>query len=215
LRKEVPVLITLISAIVMLVSSFFTGSIGSISVNSLGSNLSSWGVIVAAFAVGLGAVNLAIMHVGNISKQKDGWPFSVVLMASMALFFGVGVYNFLSPENAATRTFYQDMFTYAFTPISNAVFALLAFYVASASYRAFRARNTESTLLLIAAILVMLGKAPVGELIWSKFPEMSSWLLDVPNTAGQRGLTIGVAVGAFSTALRTMLGIERGHLGLE
>ena len=72
--------------------------------------------------------------------------------------------------------------------------ACLAFYVASASYRAFRARNLEATVLLGSAILVMLGATPVGGVIWSKFPVIQRWLIDIPNMTGQRALLIGAAV---------------------
>ena len=60
---------------------------------------------------------------------------------------------------------FQWMFKYIFSPLSATMFALLAFFVASASFRAFRARNFEASLLLVAGIIIMLGRVPIGSLI--------------------------------------------------
>jgi hypothetical protein len=61
------------------------------------------------------------------------------------------------------------IFDYMFTPLSATMFSLLAFFVASASYRAFRIRNFEATLLLVAGIIIMVGRVPIGSMISSWF----------------------------------------------
>lgn len=66
-------------------------------------------------------------------------------------------------SHIATRgSLFNWMFRFIFTPLSATMFALLAFFVASASYRAFKIRNFEATLLLISGIIIMLGRVPIG-----------------------------------------------------
>jgi hypothetical protein len=90
----------------------------------------------------------------------------------------------------------------------------LAFYVASAAYRAFRARNLEATILLIAAIVVMMGRIPFGDMLTGgNMTPVSEWLMDKPNAAAQRGIIIGAALGAASMSIRVILGIETTYLG--
>ncbi len=59
----------------------------------------------------------------------------------------------------------------------------------------------------------MIGRVPVGHAISEYLPEMANFLLDYPNTAAKRGIMIGVGLGMIATALKIILGIERGYLG--
>lgn len=110
---------------------------------------------------------------------------------------------------------YKWLYDFVFAPCNATMFALLAFFIASAAFRAFRARSIESGLLLGAAILVMLGFVPLGGWLWSGFPEIAEWIMDVLNTTGRRAIIMGAALGAVATGLRVILGIERSHLGAD
>jgi hypothetical protein len=112
------------------------------------------------------------------------------------------------------RVFYW-LYDHVFAPANATMFALLAFFIASAAFRAFRARNVEAALLLGAAILVMIGRVPIGRWISPLFPELADWIRDIPNNAGRRAIMAGAALGAIATGLRVILGIERSHLGRD
>jgi len=105
------------------------------------------------------------------------------------------------------------IFDHVFAPSNSTMFALLAFFVASAAFRAFRARNIEAGLLLGAAIIVLLARAPIGSAIAGWLPDVAQWILDVPSNGSRRAIMMGAAVGAIATGLRVILGLERSHLG--
>jgi hypothetical protein len=102
------------------------------------------------------------------------------------------------------------------------MFAMLAFYIASAAYRSFRARSALATILLVSAVLVMIGRVPLGEILWPPFTigslavpgaaQVSDWLINVPNLAAKRAIYIGLGLGGAATALKVVLGIEAPHL---
>ena len=102
-----------------------------------------------------------------------------------------------------------------FRPCNATMFALLAFFIVSAAFRAFRARNIDAGLLLGGAILVMLGRVPIGRAISDTLPAIAQWILDVPNNGSRRAIMMGAAIGAIATGLRILLGLERSHLGSD
>jgi hypothetical protein len=61
----------------------------------------------------------------------------------------------------------------------------------------------------------MLGRVPVGERLWSGLPQFTEWIMEVPNMAAKRGIMIGAALGAISTGLKMILGLERSYLGSD
>ena len=94
------------------------------------------------------------------------------------------------------------------------VYATLVFYIGSAAYRAFRIRSAEAAVLLVSALIMMLGSVPLGTMIFGEWiADAATWILEVPNSAAMRGIQVGATLGAVATALRILLGIERGHLG--
>jgi hypothetical protein len=97
--------------------------------------------------------------------------------------------------------------------IDSAIYALLGFYVCSAAYRSFKLKNLEASLLLGAAVLLMLAQAPVGDAIFPGISKVGEWILTVPNSAGMRGIRLGAGIGAYAASIRVILGLERSWSG--
>ena len=113
-------------------------------------------------------------------------------------------------------TFEFDIMTIYFkvlVPLGATMFAMLAFYMASAAYRSFRAKSTLAALLLVSAFIVMLGQVPIGAAISRHLPSISDFIMRVPNTASKRGIEIGVVLGMLATMLKIMTGIEQSWMG--
>jgi len=183
--------------------------------------LSDWVSIIAAFAIWLGALNLMKVSGNTVYRRARGWPYATIIIASFFVTVVVGFFLSGGARFQEPGTPFDWIYQNVYNPLSATMFGVLAFYVASAAYRAFRARNLQASLLLIAGFLVMLGRVPVGDMLTGFLPEgyrlsdLSDWIMNVPNTAGQRAIMIGIALGTVSTSLRLILGIERSHLGGE
>jgi len=111
-------------------------------------------------------------------------------------------------EQSLTKKVYNFFFIGIFSSLGTAMFSLLGFYIASAAYRAFRVRSTESALMIIAALIVMLGQIPFGMWIWEGFPELRLWILNTPSAGARRAIEIGAAVAGLVMAFRMWLSIE-------
>lgn len=215
MRREIPLLITGIVGIVFILQYFIPHP----PFNKMSDWFSDWFSIVAAFAIWLGALNLMKISFQKVYRRRADWGYSVVIIVSFLIITVIGFAGGQSYRNPGTA--FDWLYVNVYTPLSATMFAILAFYVASASYRAFRARNFEATLLLLSAAFVMLGRVPIGDVISGFMPvkyrlsDLATWVMNYPQTAGQRAIMIGIALGLVSTSLRIILGIERSHLGGE
>ena len=155
------------------------------------------------------------LHWGRIRQRQAGWGYSLVVYLSFALMFFFVLYNDGNGPFAsqASTGGYQWLFLNVQVPCGATMFSILAFFIASAAYRTFRARTPEATILLVAAVVVMLGRVPIGAYISDSIPQAAQWLMAVPNLAVKRGILLGVSLGAIATSLRIIFGIERSYLG--
>ncbi|OQC10818.1 MAG: hypothetical protein BWX75_00277 [Candidatus Cloacimonetes bacterium ADurb.Bin088] len=167
-----------------------------------------WIRAMSPFGMLLGVISLCMMHTAKIRRKAPKWQYSFFFFAGFII---TALAGFIGGTQKGGL--YMWLFENMQMPMSATMFALLAFYMASAAYKAFRARSAEATVLLVAAIVVMLAQVPLGVKISKYLPDISQWILDVPNLASKRGILLGVGLGSVATTLKILLGIERSYLG--
>lgn len=193
---------------------------------------SNWTKILFGFAFILGLYSLVHQHWMRMRRRQPGYGYSILVYVGLLVTVAVGfakelqsllgivfhrTFHFASFQSYGTEYQFTSGFTwiynYVFTPASATMFSILAFFIASAAYRTFRARSIQAALLLIAAAIVMFGRVPIAAAISSRIPDLADWIMASPNMAAKRGILIGISLGTIATSLRIIFGIERAYLG--
>jgi hypothetical protein len=232
MKRSVPLLITAISGFVLIAAYFIPYT------QNWGETAAIWFDILASIAFILGGGNLLMIHLKKVSDRVAGWGYSIIVLFSFFVTLAVGLgkigvnpspqfANF--PWSGAYREVgspFWFLFEYAFQPLTATMFAMLAFYIASAAFRAFRAKNLEASLLLGTAFIILLGRTfagvaltswidPNGPLSFLRVENLTVLIMSVFTTAGNRAIMIGIALGIVSTSLKVLLGIDRSYLGKD
>jgi hypothetical protein len=199
--------------------------------------------ILTGFLLGLGIFSLIRVHGKRLVKQQKDWMFSAVLLASSLTMIIIGYMDWISRRGAAgsklddranwgTINYAADfMFDGLLQQMDAAMFSIIAFFILSAAYRAFRIRSVEATVLLASALLVMLSLMGAVEYLvggWIdslaggnkaafiqnfSLTEIRGWLQTNVQTPSIRGIDFGIGIGALAMGLRLWLSLERSGTG--
>lgn len=188
-------------------------------------------LVISGFTFALGLWNLIQIHGKAILKTGKNYGYSILFFVGLLFISITGFLSFYwSPDPgqqpdlkfSIANTLYDDLaFQGIFVNLDAAMFSLIAFFIISAAYRAFRVRSLEAGLMLVSAFIVMLGQVPLGLMLTGILPadgfwanlrleHMSRWIFEQPNAAAQRAINFGLAVGALAMGLRIWLSLERG-----
>jgi len=218
MKTTVPVIIAFLAGLVMVLAFFFDPEKSF--VGRLEPEVLRWVTIVGGFTLLLGVVSIIRVNYGGVRRRSSGWGYKLATVVSVfAMAIPAMLPTRMSPLfGNGPGSIYDWLFNNIDAPMMSTMFAMLAFYIASAAFRAFRARSPEATLLLVTAVLVMLWRVPMGEAmlkgIHHSLPEyINTYIMGGANLAVQRGIIIGAALGAAAMSLRIMLGIERTYMG--
>jgi hypothetical protein len=207
LKRTIPLLITFFVGLILIIAMFIPHD----PFFDMDRNFSIFYDVIAVFAFILGGGNLLRVHLNKVQRKRRDWKYSIVTISGFFLMLiaglmKIGVQSTLQNGVVLGRwagdfqgagSLFKYLYDCTFQPLQSTMFSLLAFFVASASYRYY---------------LTFWLPGPLKFLTVSN---LSTWILAVPNMVGQRAIMIGIALGIVSTSLRLILGIERGYLGGE
>jgi hypothetical protein len=172
-------------------------------------------IVIGAMALGLGLVGLVQLHGGKLIKHDKDAMYSLSFFIAMVFSFVLTAGWMNAKETTVGNRLYLAMFNGLLVSFGTSSMGLLTFYLASASYRSFKLKNAEAGLMMAAAVLVMLGQVPFGQLISSWLPEdyqiqnITTSMAYTIVTPVMRAIRIGAAIGGLVLATRLWFSMER------
>lgn len=200
--------------------------------------------ILTAFLLCLGIYSLIRVHSNRIIRKHEDRAFSIVLIVSMIAMLVLGYADwrqrvFLDTENRLVEManwgpvqYGKDLlFDGLFQQMDAAMFSMIAFFILSAAYRAFRIRSVEATVLMASALILMLSLMGAFVFGWNslvallpvesapvlnnlKINEIANWVRQTLQTPAIRAVEFGVGLGALAMGLRLWLGLEKGGVSV-
>ncbi len=231
MKRTLPMIITFLMGLIVVLSEFIPHR----PFSGISSSLEEWFMIVSGFAIVLGLISLIRVNTAKVLNKSENWQYYLVGLCSLFLMVTVGLLwgmqnrsGLLGHGEGIVKWLGSKPFDYLFDHVylhlSATMFALLAFFIASAAYRAFIIRSFESNLLMLAAVIVIIGRTSFGGLLTAwipdsmsilRIPEMTDFIMQYPNSAAQRAIMISAALGIIGSSLRIIIGIERSYLGSD
>lgn len=203
MKREIPLLIVGISGFAMLIQYFVPTDWSEF----IFTYAQDWVIVIGILALPLGIWSLVKANVLKLKVPGERFYSAVLLVGFLAM-----IITGLKRESLEYGTPFMTIFVNVLIPIQATIFSLLAFFIASAAYRAFRARTVLATILLLTAFIIMFRFIPLGPISTANLSAVA-WILSVPNMAAKRAIMMGIGLGATATAIKIILGIERTYMG--
>ncbi|MBU1701508.1 MAG: hypothetical protein KJ970_17855 [Candidatus Eisenbacteria bacterium] len=208
MKRQLPIFIVFITGIIMVIQFFVPHAWSEF----LFTYANDFVIVIGILALPLGIFSLMRGTVKKAQRDPKERIFALATIAGFLVMVVAGVSrdNFTSPTSLL-----QYSFNYILIPCQATLFSMLAFYVASAAYRAFRVRTWLATVLLVTAFILMLRIVPLPGPLSEWVAALVRWILEVPNMAAKRAIIIGVGLGGVAYSMKIILGIERGYMGRD
>lgn len=203
MRRGLPIGLSFIFGMLLLALRFLKGPTAS----EASVFLIDYWQIIFTFGLLVGVAAFVLTTIKKLSRREDIFYDSVLLLGA-AIMPVLALWGGIKPGSP-----FLWMFENIQVPLQSTIFALLAFFVTSAAFRGFRARNAPSVVLLVTGLIVIIGRVPLGDFLFPDVSELVFWIREFPSSAAKSALLVGIGLGSATTSLRVIFGVERTYLG--
>jgi hypothetical protein len=163
--------------------------------------------LVLALSVLVGVLNLFVVNVSRVVRGRTigARLGSLLIIASFLLVV------FLRVMDSVNATQNLAVFTETVqVPLEASLAGLLFFALVWGGMRVLRRGLTFGRVMFVAAMMiVLLGTLPVRGV--GLLYELNNWLLNVPVSAGARGILLGVGLATLVAGVRILIGQDRQY----
>jgi hypothetical protein len=203
LKQSIAIFIAVFFGLITLIALLFN-------VSGISTVILGWASFLAAVALIFGVLNLLMVHLTRLFKERN--LYSGILVLGMLALFATAVLDGLNSSN-----YVDTLFNWVQAPLEAALASMLAVFLLLAGVQLLKRQHTRWAFLFsLSAIVVLLSQA----LLASRFlpttlrplvNQIADFIQNVVVTAGIRGLLIGVALGTLLLSLRLLIGVERPY----
>ena len=203
LKQSIAIFIAVFFGLITLIALLFN-------VSGISTIILGWASFLAAIALIFGVLNLLLVHLSRLFKERN--LYSGVLVLGMLVLFGAAILDGLGGSNNV-----DTLFNWVQAPLEAALASLLAIFLLLAGVQLLKRQRTGWAFLFgLSAIVMLLGQALLTSRLLpaalrQPVSQVYDFVQDIVVTAGIRGLLIGVALGTLLLSLRLLMGIERPY----
>jgi hypothetical protein len=206
MKRQLPIFLVFLTGFIMVLQYFVPHQFS----QDLFTYANDFTIVIGILALPIGIYSLIASTWEKARRDSKERLYATATL----LGFAVMVISGLKRDWTNQETFlYRRVFDNVLVPAEATLFSMLAFYIASAAYRAFRVRTWLAAILLVTAFIIMLRMIPLPGALFSANSAVVRWILAVPNMAAKRAILIGVGLGSIAYSMKILLGIERSYMG--
>jgi hypothetical protein len=166
-------------------------------------------VVTAGAAVFVGVANLFSVHLQKIRRREKGSMYSLLLLLSLLGAFLLGIIG--GPLHPVMKAAMNAVIL----PVEASLMALLAVTLVYASIRLLRRRTDWMSVVFLVTVVFTLAASIIIPLLFpaDAADSIRSGISLTLAGGGARGLVLGVALGALTTGLRVLFGMDRPYGG--